>query len=112
MPSRLNKCKSDGSSVICTSAQLKRFTGAAEVTYRVETTVSNPSSKGSFLVSYRVHNIFVLPDDADDPNPKGEIPKTGWTKSTLLRCSFKNKRNIECEDSSKKKEIYTLRRRR
>lgn len=112
LPSRLNKCKTDGSNVVCTSAQLKRFTGAAEVTYRVETTVSDPNGTGNFLLSYRVHNIFVLPDDADDPNPKGEIPATGWTKSTLLRCKFRNRKSIECLDSDKKKELYTLRKRR
>ncbi len=113
MPSHITKCKRDGSSIVCKSLQLQRFTNAAEVTYQVETTIAEPDGDGSFLASYRVNNIFVLPEDADDPNPKGDIPATGWGKSVLLRCKFRDSRTIDCTNSrSGKKERYTLRKKR
>lgn len=106
MPSAVNNCVEKGTKIVCLSEKMERSTTLAQVVYQVETTFVKFKKDGEFLASYRVNNVFVLPEDPDDPSPNPEdVPPYGWQSPTLIKCQI-NGSKMECVNDNFKKENF------
>lgn len=104
LPSGLNTCTQEQGQISCKTSKLNRFTAYAEITYQVESSLSNFTKDGKFELRFRTNNIFVLPEDADDPNPEYEIPAMGMQpESTVFKCNFSNTKTIACQNGEQAK---------
>ncbi len=108
LPSAITKCTVSEKQAKCLTARLKTKTKSAEISYQVESSYTNFTSRGSFNVTYRKNYLFVLPNDPDDPEPDADIPAMGWQKeSSQLRCHVVNRRLINCTTKDLKIRRYT-----
>ena len=98
LPSRVVRCSQAGKALECESQRLERFTAYAEVNYKVRSQISHMDDTGRFRVHYTITNLFVLPDDPDDPTPRSseELPAMGDQPPVDLECRFVNPTRIEC----------------
>lgn len=98
MPSALNKCTFRSDIMTCMSRRLNKQTKVAQVSYKVQARFLNFRPNGTFDVKFRKKFIFVLPLDADDPNPNANIPGTGWQKDVKnMKCQVVSKARISCK---------------
>jgi len=101
MPSSLNKCTFSQGMMTCMSKRLNKETDVAQVSYKVQSRFINFKPDGTFDIKYRKNFIFVLPLDADDPNPNVKIPVTGWQRGIKkMKCRIVSKSQIACKESN------------
>ncbi len=105
-PSDVNSCEDKGGKLVCRSINLNRSTALADISYSVETEFSKFKKSGKFLASYQVNNLFVLPEDPDDPNPNpDDVPATGLEAKVNMRCELKHT-TIKCLTDNLEKRVY------
>jgi hypothetical protein len=108
MPSSVNKCEIKNNDLECISERLYSRNDVAKVDYSVKSTFSNFKPNGSFEIVHQKNIIFVLPDDPDDPDPDGNIPRAGWEKTKhKLRCKVRSLKTIECRTQNLQVERYS-----
>ncbi len=103
MPSALNKCTFLQGIMTCMSKRLNKQTDVAQVSYKVQTRFVNFKPNGTFHIKFRKKYIFVLPLDADDPNPDVDIPSTGWQRDVKeMKCQIVSESQISCNKPNSK----------
>jgi len=107
-PSEIATCNSDPDSIRCKTERIKKVTRDYQAHYSIDTLITGFQKNRVFLVRYRYNYIFVLPFDADDPNPSYFIPVVGEDKTiTSLRCQLIHRKRINCKNDKGQKFKYT-----
>lgn len=108
LPSAISQCKSDAMSLQCFSKRLKNNNKHYLLHYKVESLITDFAKNNKFYIRYRYSYLFVMPHDADDPNPSFVMPKMGSKTALLnLRCQYHSVRLITCVNETGQKIRYT-----
>jgi len=81
LPSARTTCRDEGARLVCRSRERERVTGGVEMTYFVETVISDFAPDGRFRARYRANITYAMPEDPDDPEANVVVPSTGWQKT-------------------------------
>ncbi|VAW82028.1 hypothetical protein MNBD_GAMMA12-594 [hydrothermal vent metagenome] len=99
MPSSLNQCRSSQTKMTCMSKRLSKQTEVARVSYKIQSRLINFKPDGTFDIKFRKNYIFVMPLDADDPDPDVVIPGTGWQRGIKkMKCQIVSETQISCKE--------------
>jgi hypothetical protein len=107
LPSPLAKCVRRDKDIDCKVKRRNKVTSKAQIDYTIRSVVYNFRANGKFVLRYQHNVIFVLPlDDADNPEPDPNLPKSGRQKMHKLSCQLMGKTKIRCTNS--KNQIISL----
>ncbi len=99
IPSSLNQCRLSHRKMTCLSKRLSKQTGVARVSYKIQSKLINFKPDGTFDIKFRKNYIFVMPLDADNPDPDVVIPSTGWQRGIhRMSCQIMSETHISCKE--------------
>ena len=102
IPSNSNKCIEINTKIRCTSKRLRRTHTDYTASYKLVSLISDFTSNGVFKIQTRYNYLFILPEDPDDPNPKTNMPSTGFSeKISVMNCKMIGKSRIRCHKADK-----------
>ncbi len=81
LPSAHTTCRDEGTRLVCRSRERDRVADGVEMTYFVETVVTDFAPDGRFRASYRANITYAMPEDPDNPEANVVVPSTGWQKT-------------------------------